>query len=53
MKVAKSDIEIKEAFSKLFPHAVINNDLKKLQDSPVVLKKAEQAKKFLRNFNYK
>jgi len=53
MKTAKDDIKIKETFSKLFPYAVINNDLKKLADSPANRKKVEDAKKFLANFNYK
>jgi len=53
MKAVKDDIELKKKFSKLFPHAVINNDLKKYADSPVILKKVEEAKKFLANFGYK
>jgi len=53
MKVAKESIEIKKAHSRMFPDAVINNDLKKYADSPVVKKKVEEAKRFLAHFNYK
>ena len=53
MKATKDNTEIKKIFSKLFPHVVINNDLKKYADSPVVRKKVEEARKFLANFGYK
>jgi hypothetical protein len=32
--------------------AAINNDLKKYADSPAVLKKVEEAKRFLANFKF-
>ncbi len=53
MKTAKDDIEIRKKVSKLFPHVVINNDLKKYKDSPANRKKVEEAKRFLANFGYK
>jgi len=51
MKAAKEIIKNKKIHSKMFPDAVINNDLKKYSDSPANRKKVEEAKKFLANFN--
>ena len=52
MKTPKENIKDKKPRSLMFPDAVINNDLKKYGDSPVVLKKVEDAKKFLANFKF-
>ena len=52
MSVAKNNIKNKKPRSRMFPDAVINNDLKKYADSPAVLKKVEEAKKFLANFKF-
>lgn len=40
-------------FSKMFPEAVINNDLKKYQNDPVILKKMEKGRKILEKLNLK
>ncbi len=52
MKATKESVKIKKSLSKMFPDAVINDDLTKYCDAPVVLKKAEEAKRFLANFKY-
>jgi hypothetical protein len=52
MKSVEKNRSIKKNISKMFPDAVINNELKKYGDSPVILKKAADAKKFLANFKF-
>ena len=52
MKTTKENIKNKKTHSKMFPDAVINDDLKKYADSPANRKKVEEAKRFLANFKF-
>ena len=51
--IKEKEDAIKIPLTRMFPDAIINNDLKKYKDHPANRKKVEEAKKFLSKFGYK